>query len=127
MNITLINNFKATIWEYFEKNYRHFDWRYEEDPYRIFISEVMLQQTQTARVTQKYLSFIKRFDNFNQLAAAALKDVLQEWQGLGYNRRGMYLHQAAGKIVNEYNGILSDDPSVLIKLPGIGKATAASI
>lgn len=122
-----INDFKKTIWQYYSQNGRHFDWRGVDDPYKVFISEVMLQQTQTARVAVKYPAFIARFPDFESLANASLKDVLREWQGMGYNRRGMYLHKAAQKIVQEHQGVLPNDPEMLDELPGIGAATAASI
>lgn len=120
-------DFKKIIWEYYASYGRLFDWRHADDPYKVFISEVMLQQTQTARVAQKYPLFINVFPDFKTLAAASLKEVLLQWQGLGYNRRGMYLHQAAQIIVKQHGGILPDDPNILVNLPGIGKATAASI
>lgn len=122
-----INDFKKTIWQYYAQHGRHFDWRGVDDPYKVFISEVMLQQTQTARVAVKYPAFIARFPDFESLARASLKDVLQEWQGMGYNRRGMYLHKAAQQILQDHSGVLPNDPVLLDALPGIGAATAASI
>lgn len=122
-----IQQFQKIIWDHYRAHGRFFDWRHTDDPYKIFISEVMLQQTQTSRVAQKYPIFMQAFPNFWALAHASLKEVLLQWQGLGYNRRGMFLHQSAQKIVSDYNGILPDDPNVLIALPGIGKATAASM
>jgi A/G-specific adenine glycosylase len=122
-----LHEFKNIIWSYYSTHGRIFDWRHTDDPYKVFISEVMLQQTQTARVAQKFPQFISAFPDFKSLANALLKEVLLQWQGLGYNRRGMYLQQAAQIIMQEYAGILPNDPEVLVKLPGIGKATAASI
>lgn len=122
-----INDFKKAIWLYYSEHGRHFDWRGVDDPYKVFISEVMLQQTQTARVAVKYPAFIARFPDFNSLAQAPLKDVLQEWQGMGYNRRGIYLQRAAQTIMQDHGGILPNDPELLDALPGIGAATAASI
>jgi A/G-specific adenine glycosylase len=119
--------FKKIIWDHYRQHARLFDWRHTDDPYCVFISEVMLQQTQTARVAYKYTEFMNRFPTFDSLATASLKDVLSAWQGLGYNRRGMYLHRAAQQIVQNYNGIIPNDPELLVQLPGIGKATAASI
>jgi len=87
----------------------------------------MLQQTQTYRVAPKYAQWMSVFPDFKTLANASLKEVLLQWQGLGYNRRGMYLHRAAQEIVQKYNGNLPDDPNNLVELPGIGKATAASV
>lgn len=126
-NLASINEFKKIIWQHYAANGRLFDWRGVDDPYKVFISEVMLQQTQTARVAVKYPAFIARFPDFNSLAQAPLKDVLQEWQGMGYNRRGIYLQRAAQIIMQHHAGILPNDPVILDELPGIGAATAASI
>ena len=127
MQQVTLTDFKKIIWEYYAANGRIFEWRHTDDPYKVFISEVMLQQTQTSRVAQKYPEFITAFPNFKSLASASLKEVLAQWQGLGYNRRGMYLHQAAQMIIKEHLGVLPSNPDLLVKLPGIGKATAASI
>lgn len=121
------SDFKKVIWEHYTAHGRLFDWRHVDDPYKVFISEVMLQQTQTARVAQKYPQWIVVFPDFKGLANASLQEVLAQWQGLGYNRRGMYLHRAAQIIMNDFGGNLFDDPDILIQLPGIGKNTAASI
>ena len=122
-----ISEFKKIIWDYYHNHGRHFEWRNENDPYKIFISEVMLQQTQTLRVAKKYPEFIARFNSFDSLAQASLKEVLFYWQGLGYNRRGKYLHEAAKAIMHNYKGIIPPCPTKLSELPGIGKATAGSI
>jgi A/G-specific adenine glycosylase len=87
----------------------------------------MLQQTQTSRVLQKFGPFIEAFPSFADLAAAPLGEVLAAWQGLGYNRRGLFLHRAAQQVMERYAGILPDDPTLVDDLPGIGTATAASI
>jgi A/G-specific adenine glycosylase len=122
-----IHEFKKQIWNYYAAHGRHFDWRGIDDPYKVFVSEIMLQQTQTTRVAQKYPQFLQAFASFDQLANASLKDVLLQWQGMGYNRRGMYLQKAAHIIVANFNGKLPDDPQLLVELPGIGPATAASM
>ncbi len=122
-----INSFQTFIWHFYQNHGRQFAWRNIDDPYKIVVSEIMLQQTQTYRVEPKYDHFVATFGNFQSLAAASLRDVLSVWQGLGYNRRGRFLHQIAQKIVADFNGILPDSPDILQTLPGIGKATAASI
>lgn len=127
MTTLLFNDFKKIIWEHYANHGRFFDWRHVDDPYKVFISEVMLQQTQTARVAQKYPQWVAVFPDFKRLANATLQEVLVQWQRLGYNRRGMYLHRAAQTIMNDFGGVLSDDPNILVQLPGIGKNTAASI
>jgi A/G-specific adenine glycosylase len=127
LSLLELNSFINHIWDYYAKHGRIFDWRHEEDPYKIIVSEIMLQQTQTHRVVVKYPPFIAAFSTIETLAQAPLKDVLALWQGLGYNRRGMYLHQIAQKVVQEYAGNVPDDPAILVTFPGLGKATAASI
>lgn len=119
--------FQDYIWAFYHTQGRFFVWRNVDDPYKVVISEIMLQQTQTHRVAQKYPQFIELFPDFVTLARASLRDVLYRWQGLGYNRRGKYLHEIAQKVMTEYNGIFPNEPTVLETFPGIGKATAASI
>ena len=97
------------------------------DPYRIVVSEIMLQQTQTYRVEPKYLAFIKKFPNFRPLAKASTAEVLSAWQGLGYNRRALYLKKIAETVVKEYKGKLPSNSVELQKLSGIGPNTAGSI
>ncbi len=122
-----LESFREFIWHYYALNKRDFAWRNVEDPYKVFISEIMLQQTQTFRVIEKYEEFMAAFPTFQELADVSLRDVLTAWQGLGYNRRGKFLHQSAQCIVAEHNAILPNDPAVLVELPGIGPATAASM
>lgn len=102
-------------------------WRETGDPYEITVSEFMLQQTQVARVMEKYPGFLGRFSNWKELASASRAEVLGAWQGLGYNRRAKFLHETANKLVDTYGGSLPDDPAELVKLPGIGPNTAGSI
>lgn len=102
-------------------------WRQDTRPYYILVSEIMLQQTQVDRVIPKFLAFIQRFPNEKALASAPLADVLQLWNGLGYNRRAKFLHDAAKKIINEYNSIFPTSYETLLKLPGVGKGTAGAI
>lgn len=115
------------VYHYFDNHKRSFPWRKTKRPYNIFISEVMLQQTQAPRVIEKYTSWIKRFKNFEELASASFEDVLAEWKGLGYNRRAKFLHQSAKKIIELHNGKLPKEVEQLEKLPGIGPNTARSI
>lgn len=122
-----IDAFKEIIWAFYAQEGRLFDWRHNDDPYKIVVSEIMLQQTQTHRVAQKYSLFIEEFPTFSVLAQASLRDVLSCWQGLGYNRRGKYLHQIAQQVVTDHQGVLPQCTRTLETYPGIGKATAASI
>lgn len=119
--------FKNTIWNYFYKNKRELPWRKTTNPYNIFVSEVMLQQTQVTRVVKKYKEFIKKFPDFRSLAEAPIRDVLLVWQGMGYNRRAKYLKETALHIERTYKGIVPRDVQKVDELPGVGSATAGSI
>src|SRR3989344_7825373 len=99
----ILQEFKKIIYDYYDQNKRVLPWRWETDPYKILVSEVMLQQTQVNRVQVKYPAFIRRFPSFQSLADAPLAEVLGQWQGMGYNRRGKYLRESAIRIVNEKN------------------------
>lgn len=123
----VIDAFQKSIQAFYKKNKRHFLWRENITPYRIAISEIMLQQTQTARVVEKFDFFIKMFPDFETLAQASQHQVILLWNGLGYNRRALAVHALAKKIVNDWNGSLPDDPNFLKTCKGIGPATAASI
>ena len=107
--------------------YRDLPWRNTRDPYAIWISEVMLQQTQVARVLMRWERFMKRFPSVDALSAAAVADVVDEWQGMGYNRRALALKRAADICSAEYGGALPTGVEALRALPGIGDATAAGI
>ena len=102
-------------------------WREDVSPYSIFISEVMLQQTQVARVLLTYPLFKSQFPSFKELSQANAATLLAAWQGMGYNRRALYLKAAAEVICTKYKGILPGDATLLDCLPGIGHATACSI
>ena len=127
MHSQKIRDFQKTIYSYYKTNGRKLPWRKTRDPYKILVSEIMLQQTQVHRVLQKYAEFIKRFPTFRVLAKASLPQVLHAWQGLGYNRRALALKKIAEIVEREYGGRLPKSLELLQKLPGIGPATAASI
>ncbi|MBI4118043.1 MAG: A/G-specific adenine glycosylase [Parcubacteria group bacterium] len=122
-----IARFQTKIWQYYKKHGRDLPWRHTVHPYRIVVSEIMLQQTQVKRGLAKYPLFIKAFPSFRALARVPLARVLQEWSGLGYNRRAVNLHRLANIVVKDYSGRLPSDFESLKNLPGIGSATAASI
>lgn len=107
--------------------YRDLPWRRTRDPYRIWLSEVMLQQTQVARVEARMPAWLERFPSVEALAAASTSDVLEAWQGMGYNRRALALKQAAQEIVERYDGAFPSETKELVGLPGIGPATAQGI
>ena len=123
----LFDSFRRSIHEFYLHNKREFSWRNAITPYRIVVSEIMLQQTQTQRVEQKFDFFLQHFPDFESLACAELSDVLRVWVGLGYNRRARVLHAIAQQVVKEWGGKLPSDVVLLETLYGIGPATAASI
>ena len=122
-----IKEFQESVWQFYVLNRRVFFWRNTTEPYHIVVSEIMLQQTQTFRVAQKFDQFITAFPDFETLAQATLTEVLKVWQGLGYNRRAQALHKIAQIVVNDFDGKLPKDPEVLKTFPGIGPNTAGSI
>ena len=122
-----LKKFQEAVWGYYRENKRSFAWRSTSDPYRILVSEVMLQQTQTERVKSYYAAFLKRFPNVRALANASLSDVLILWKGLGYNRRAINLKRAAEAIVSEHGGRFPKDYRALLALPGVGPSTAGAI
>jgi len=110
------------------RNLRDLVWRAEpRDPYRVWVSEIMLQQTQAATVIPYFYRFTERFPTVQALAQAPLDDVLKLWEGLGYYARARHLHRAAQKVVAEFDGRLPDTVEELSKLPGIGRYTAGAI
>lgn len=119
--------FKKTVWDHYSKHKRPMPWRDDLSPYSVFLSEVMLQQTQVSRVLLKYPSFMSIFPTFSSLAEADTQTLLTAWQGMGYNRRALYLRDAARIIMETYGGTLPKEVSLLDGLPGIGYATACSI
>jgi A/G-specific adenine glycosylase len=120
--------FIETVLEYHRDHGRHhLPWRRTTNPYRILVSEVMLQQTQVDRVIPKYKAFLKQFPNPKQLATASLAEVLTAWQGLGYNRRAKLLKQCAEVITSEHHGRWPKTYDELLVLPGVGPYTAAAV
>jgi A/G-specific adenine glycosylase len=127
-----MQEFQRTVWEFYGEWGRSMPWRVAEadgsfDAYKIMVSELMLQQTQVARVRPKFEEFLVAFPNVAALAAAPLSQVLKAWSGLGYNRRAQYLHRAATQIMQEYGGELPRTQAGLERLSGIGPNTAGAI
>ncbi|THC44194.1 A/G-specific adenine glycosylase [Massilia sp. Mn16-1_5] len=102
-------------------------WQNTRDAYRVWLSEIMLQQTQVAAVLGYYARFLERFPTVQALAAGPIEDVMAHWSGLGYYTRARNLHACAVRVVNEYDGVFPADPVLLADLPGIGRSTAAAI
>lgn len=120
------------VCDYYRRNARAMPWREPDvdghfNSYQILVSELMLQQTQVSRVIPKFTAFIERFPTVNSLAEAPLREVLQLWSGLGYNRRARFLHESAKKIRDDYSSVIPSSQSELESLPGIGPSTAAAI
>ena len=112
---------------WFVENRRDLPWRHDRDPYRIWVSEVMLQQTQVATVIPYFQRFLDRYPTLADLAAADEQEVLKSWEGLGYYRRARDLHRAARQVVAEHGGVVPDAAAVLGKLPGLGRYTCNAI
>jgi A/G-specific adenine glycosylase len=124
-NPTELAAFRAKVLAEGERLYRDLPWRRTHDPYAIWVSEVMLQQTQVSRVDGRWQRWLERFPSVADLARAQAADVLEEWQGMGYNRRALSLQRAAQEISAQ--GDFPREASQLMALPGIGPATAAGI
>ncbi len=126
------NNKIETDWtqrllQWFDKAKRSMPWRGENDPYRIWVSEVMLQQTRVEQAIPFYLRFIERFPSLEDLALSPIEDVLNAWNGLGYYRRGKQLHQAVQIIYYEHKGVFPKSFEDWLSLPGIGRYTAGAL
>ncbi|MAZ30413.1 endonuclease III [bacterium] len=120
--------FITTVHNYYCEHGRHsLLWRRTNNPYRIVVSEIMLQQTQVDRVVPKYRAFLRQFPTAKKLATASLAEVIKVWQGLGYNRRAKLLQQCAQVITNEYGGRWPQTYIKLTSLPGIGPYTAGAV
>ncbi len=118
---------QAKLLQWFKKNKRDLPWRKIRDPYAIWVSEVMLQQTQVATVIPYYQTFLKIFPTAHHLAKADLSKVLKIWEGLGYYSRARNLHRASQVVRNRFHGIIPDNLKDLLSLPGIGRSTAGAI
>ena len=122
-----VGAFREQVWGYYRQAGRRMPWRDDPSPYRVLVSELMLQQTQVSRVVPKFETFMYTCDSFASLANVPLSTVLELWSGLGYNRRAKYLHQTAQIVVHDYDGLLPSSRDELIKLPGVGTNTAGAI
>jgi A/G-specific adenine glycosylase len=122
-----VEAFRQTMYGHFRRHGRSLPWRARPDPYAVLVSEIMLQQTQVERVAVKYGPFLVRFPDFETLARAPRREVLDAWQGLGYNRRALSLQGIARRVVQEFKGRLPQAVETLRTLPGIGPATAGAV
>jgi A/G-specific adenine glycosylase len=119
--------FRTRLLDWYQRNKRDLPWRQNRDPYRVWLSEIMLQQTRVAAVTEYYGKFLRRFPTIEKLAAARESSVVAAWSGLGYYRRARMMHAAAKEIVKVHGGRFPRRAEDLRTLPGIGRYTAAAI
>jgi A/G-specific adenine glycosylase len=119
--------FHKSLISWYRVEGRTLPWRQTRDPYRIWVSEILLQQTQVATVLPYFHRFTKRFPTVQALAQAKLQDVLKSWEGLGYYARARNLHRAAREVIRRWNGKIPSDPALLQSLPGVGRSTAGAI
>ncbi len=125
INSSKIKEFHEKLFSWYKENKKDYPWRHTTDPYHIMVSEFMLQQTQTGRVVPKYLAFIEKFPTIESLAKGENREVLELWSGLGYNRRALWLKEAAQHI--QSLGTFPTDPKILKKVKGIGDYTSRAI
>lgn len=118
---------RAALLDWYRRERRDLPWRRTRDPYRVWVSEVMLQQTQVATATSYYERFVARFPDVASLAAAAADDVLAAWAGLGYYRRARHLHAAARTVVREHGGKVPARAQAFAALPGVGRYTLGAV
>jgi len=126
-DLKIIEKIQTKLLQWYKENKRDLPWRKTRDPYAIWVSEVMLQQTQVATVIPYYQKFLKPFPTFRHLAKADLSKVLKVWEGLGYYSRARNLYRASKIIVNRFQGKVPDNLKDLLNLPGIGRYTAGAI
>jgi A/G-specific adenine glycosylase len=126
-SILRIESIQSKLLQWYKKNHRDLPWRNTRDPYAIWVSEIMLQQTQVDTVVPYYQEFLKSFPTIHHLARADLSKVLKAWEGLGYYSRARNLHRASKVIANRFRGEIPDHLKDLLGLPGIGRSTAGAI
>ena len=127
LTLAQVRSFRKKVLAYYDNHGRDLPWRKRVTPYRVLVSEIMLQQTQVDRVIEKYKEFLNAFPDFPALAKAPLPKLLKLWSGMGYNRRALSLKALAQVVVSEHKGRLPSDPDILLTLPGIGPYTAGAI
>ncbi len=118
---------RKNLLAWYDSAARDLPWRASQDPYAIWVSEIMLQQTTVAAVRPAFLRFMKKFPTVRALAKADEEVVLRQWEGLGYYRRARQLHAAAKKIVTDHKGVFPNEHAAILDLPGVGRYTAGAI
>ena len=122
-----VKNLQRSLRQWYKTQGRELPWRKTTDPYHVWVSEIMLQQTQVQTVIPYYYRWLNQFPDINTLAQSSLDSVLKVWEGLGYYARARNLHRAAEKVVNDYQGVFPQELSEVLTLPGIGRTTAGGI
>ncbi|MCL2131208.1 MAG: A/G-specific adenine glycosylase [Lentimicrobiaceae bacterium] len=122
-----MKKFSQTLFGWYRQNKRELPWRDEQDPYKIWVSEIILQQTRIAQGWDYYLRFVERFPSVSHLATASEDEVLKYWQGLGYYSRARNLHAGAKYIMETHKGVFPDNQADILKIKGVGDYTAAAI
>jgi A/G-specific adenine glycosylase len=125
--LKLAAEFRRRLLRWFRRHGRDLPWRRTRDPYRVLVSEFMLQQTQVARVEAYYHRFLERYPTIDALAGAEAGRVRESWAGLGYYRRAANLHRLAQEVVRDHGSVVPGDPEVLRRLPGVGRYTAGAV
>ena len=125
--LKLAPDFRRRLLRWFRRHGRDLPWRRTRDPYQVLVSEVMLQQTQVARVEAYYQRFLERYPTLEVLAGSDATVVRESWAGLGYYRRAANLHRLAQEVVRDHAGVIPCDPDVLRRLPGVGRYTAGAV
>jgi A/G-specific adenine glycosylase len=127
VGVRLSRTFQAHLLAWYAEHKRDLPWRRTADPYKILVSEIMLQQTQVERVIPKYEEFLQKYPTLEALASAPVEEVTQTWYPLGYNIRPVRLHGIAREAVEKYGGTIPDDPETLLSLKGVGRYTAGAV
>jgi len=122
-----VTGLRRALLAWYRRAHRDMPWRRTRDPYRVWVSEIMLQQTQVATATPYWLRFMERFPDVTALARARRDDVLAAWAGLGYYRRARLLHEAAGIVVREHGAQVPSEPTAFAALPGVGRYTLGAV
>ncbi len=122
-----VRHFRQRLLDWYDRHHRAYPWRRTADPYAVWVSEVMLQQTQTSRVTEYFGPFLERFPDVESLAAADLQQVLKAWEMLGYYARARNLHTAAMQVLRKHGGVVPEEYEQFRALPGVGNYTAAAV
>ena len=122
-----ITEFRRRLLRWYRRHARDLPWRRTRDPYRVLVSEFMLQQTQVSRVEQFYDRFLEQYPTIQHLSRATPRAVRESWEGLGYYRRAANLHRLARVVVEEMKGVVPAEPEALRRLPGVGRYTAGAV